>query len=201
LTALLDYPLTSHQLIPFAMVGELVACGTAHADNVGPALLGGFVVIRSYEPLDIISVPINLELFCTILHPDIQVSTEEARKVLKPDVSLKHHVAQSGNVAGLIVGLMQGNEQLIGHCLQDIIAEPLRAPLITGFYDMKSAALECGALGCSISGSGPSLFALSASEPLALQIGKSMSLAAKKNGLSSQVFISKINKEGPKIVS
>ena len=201
INALLDYPLTPHELIRFAMVGELVACGTAHADNVGPALLGGFVIIRSYEPLDIISIPLNIELYCTILHPDLLIKTEDARKVLKAEVSLKQHITQSGNAAGLIAGLMLGNSQLIGHCLQDVIAEPLRAPLIRGFYDIKQSAIDAGALGCSISGSGPSLFALTTDEKHAQEIGKQMSLAAQKHQLTSQVYVSKINKQGPKIIS
>ncbi len=201
LNVLLDKPLTPHELIPFAMVGELVACGTAHADNVGPALLGGFVLVRSYEPLDIVSIPVNVELYCTILHPNIEISTEDARKVLKPEIHLKDHITQSGNAAGLVAGMILGNTKLISHTLQDIIAEPVRSPLIKGFDDMKNAALEGGALGCSISGSGPSLFALSTDSAQAHEIGKLMSQAALKNHLTSHIYVSKINKQGPKIVS
>ncbi len=198
---LLGWPLSPLELIPFAMEGERIACGSAHADNVAPALLGGFVLIRSYTPLDVVSIPCPLELYCTILHPHMEIRTEEARKILKPDVSLKQHVIQSGNAAGLVVGLLQGRAELIRHCLHDVIVEPVRSTLIPGFHAMQAAALDAGALGCSISGSGPSLFALSLTMMRAQAIGEAMAHACQAQGMECDQYISKINDTGPRVLS
>jgi homoserine kinase len=197
---LLGSPLTQKELIPFAMEAERIACGSAHADNVAAALLGGFVLIRSYEPLDIIEIPIQVDLYCTILHPKIEVRTEVARKMLKQEIPMRQLVTQSGNAAGLIAGLLQGDISLISRSLEDVVVEPIRASLIPGFYAIKAAAMEAGALGCSISGSGPSLFALSQNKEQAKAIGTAMVNACKNAGLDSDLYISLINKEGPKIL-
>ncbi len=197
LNRLLGEPLTRRDLVPLAMEGERVACGSAHADNVAPALMGGITLIRSYAPLDIIPIPCSLDLFCTILHPRIEIRTEEARRLLGQTITMQQHVAQSGNVAGLMVGLLQGDAKLIGRCLEDVIAEPVRSKLIPGFKAIKQAAKEAGALGCSISGSGPSIFALSTSHHLAMQIGAAMQSATE---LPSDLYISRINQEGPRII-
>jgi len=199
--ALLGHPLSPLELLPFAMEGERVACGTAHADNVAPGLLGGFVLIRSYSPLDVIQVPCALNLYCTILHPDIEIRTETARKILKPNITMQQHVVQTGNATGLILGLTQGDADLIHKCLQDVIAEPIRSTLIPGFQGIKEAALHAGALGCSISGSGPSLFALSLTNTDAEKIGEAMSRTCQENNLNSHLYISKMNFEGPRVLS
>jgi homoserine kinase len=198
LNTLLGNPLSSDELIPFAMEAERVACGSAHADNVAPALLGGFVLIRSYAPLDVVKIPLGLELHCTILHPRIEVDTAYARSILSPQISLKQHVIQSGNSAGLVAGLIEGDAALIKRCLIDVIVEPVRARLIPGFDQMKAAALEAGALGCSLSGSGPSLFALSLSSHHAEKIGESMAAACRRQNLESDLYLSKINNQGPR---
>ncbi len=198
---LLGSPLSSSELVPFAMEAEAAACGAAHADNVAPALLGGFVLIRSYQPLDVIKVPTQLELYCTVVHPDMEILTEHARKVLPKEIPLTQHVAQTGNVAGLVVGLMTGDASLISRSLSDVIVEPVRATLIPGFAAMKQAAREAGALGCSISGSGPSLFALSTSAAIAQTVGKAMQAACFAAGMASDVFVSKMNPHGPKVMS
>jgi homoserine kinase len=200
INALLGTPLSAKELLPFAMEGERAACGAAHADNVAPALLGGFVLIRSYDPLDVIQVPCSLNLFCSILHPKIEIRTEMARKLLKKEISMHQHVIQTGNAAGLMVGLMQGKADLIQKCLQDVIAEPIRSALIPGFKEIKNAAIEEGALGCSISGSGPSLFALSLSSSHAEKIGEAMVKACAKQNIDSDLYISKINNEGPRVL-
>lgn len=200
LNALLGSPLSSKELIPFAMEGERIACGTAHADNVPPALLGGFVIIRSYQPLDIVEIPLELELYCSILHPKIEVRTEEARKMLKKEVSLNQLVRQTGNAAGLIAGLILGDHSLISRSLEDVVAEPIRSTLIPGFADIKEAALHSGALGCSISGSGPSLFALSQTKAKAENVGRAMTEACNRQGIQNTVYISSINKQGPKLL-
>ena len=151
---LLGRPLPTMKLLPFAMEGERLACGSAHADNVAPSLLGGFVVIRSYHPLDVIRIETPALLYCTLVHPDIEVNTKDARFILKNEVSLKNTITQMGNVAGLIAGLMTPDYDLISRSLVDVIIEPVRAILIPEFNEAKKAALDVGALGCSISGVG-----------------------------------------------
>lgn len=198
---LLGNPLSKLELLPFALEAERIACGYGHADNAAPSLLGGFVLIRSYAPLDIVRIPYTLDLHCTILHPNIEIKTETARKLLKSEISLQQHVMQSGNAAGLIASLINGDADLLHKCLQDVIIEPMRAPLIPGFAAFKEAALQEGALGCSISGSGPSLFALSLSESHAKSIGKAMQQEGKRQNIDCQVYHSKINNEGPSILS
>jgi homoserine kinase len=197
---LLDRPFTRQELLPFAIEGERIACGSAHADNVGPALMGGFVVIRSYHPLDVFSVPVPESLHCTLVHPDIEVNTKDARFILRNEVSLKNTISQMGNVAGLITGLMKEDFDLISRSLVDVIIEPVRAILIPEFNEVKQAALDHGALGCSISGAGPSMFALSRSRADAERIGKAMQDTFELAGISSKLHVSGINKEGPKLL-
>jgi homoserine kinase len=198
---LLGKPLKPIELLPFAMEGERLASGTAHADNVAPALYGGFVLIRSYHPLDVISIPTPENLFASIVHPHIEVETRDARSILKKEIKLKDAITQWGNVAGLVAGLMSSNFDLIGRSMEDVIVEPLRAILIPGFYDVKSAALEAGALGGGISGSGPSIFALSSSEDIAHKVGANMVKEFSKIGINSDLFVSIINKKGPVVIA
>ena len=198
---LLGRPLPILKLLPFAMEGERLACGSAHADNVAPALLGGFVVIRSYHPLDVIRIDTPAELFCTLVHPDIEVNTKDARFILKNEVSLKNTITQMGNVAGLIAGLMTPDYDLISRSLVDVIIEPVRAILIPEFHEVKQAALDNGALGCSLSGSGPSMFALSRSSQSAKQIGEAMQQAFLAVGITSDAYVSEINRQGPRVIS
>ena len=198
--ALLGSPLTSKELIPFAMEAERAACGSAHADNVAAALLGGFVLIRSYEPLDIVEIPLKADLYCCVLHPKIEIRTEMARQILKKEILLSQLVNQSGNAAGLIAGLMQGDLSLIGRCLEDVVVEPLRAKLIPGFYEIKSAAMAAGALGCSISGSGPSMFALTEGKSQAEKVGLAMMNACRSIGVDCDLYVSSVNKQGPRIL-
>ncbi|GAB3891408.1 homoserine kinase [Larkinella knui] len=197
---LLGRPLKQIDLLPFAMEGERLACGSAHADNVAPSLMGGFVVIRSYNPLDIITISTPAQLFATIVHPEIEVNTKDARHILKNEVSMKNTIIQMGNVAGLIAGLMKPDYDLIGRSMVDVIIEPIRAILIPEFSEVKQAALEAGALGCSISGSGPSMFALSRDQPTALRVGNSMQAAFQAVGIGSELYVSGINQEGPRVL-
>ncbi len=197
---LLGRPLTPLQLLPFAMEGERIACGSAHADNVGPSLLGGFVMVRSYNPLDVVRIQTPASLFCTLVHPDIEVNTKDARFILKNEVSLKNTIIQMGNVAGLIAGLMTPDYDLISRSLVDVIIEPVRSILIPEFNEVKQAALDAGALGCSISGSGPSMFALSRDADTAEQIGAAMQQAFLAVGITSEAYVSEINQEGPKVL-
>ncbi|AFK04790.1 Homoserine kinase [Emticicia oligotrophica DSM 17448] len=197
---LLGKPLVSKDLLPFSMEGERVACGSAHADNVAPALLGGFVVVRSYNPLDVFKVPTPSELFVTIVHPDIEVNTKDARHILRNEVSMKNTIAQMGNVAGMIAGLMQADYQLIANSMIDFIIEPVRAILIPEFFEVKNAALDAGALGCSISGAGPSIFAFSKGLETAEKVGIAMKSSFEKVGIIANAYVSGINQEGPKII-
>ena len=158
---LLGNPYTTIELIPFAMEGERLASGVAHADNVAPALLGGFTLVRSTDPLDVVSLPSPRELYATVIHPQIEIKTADSRRILKSSLSLKDAITQWGNVGGLVAGLYREDYELIGRSLQDVVIEPVRSILIPGFDEIKAAALNAGALGCGISGSGPSVFALS----------------------------------------
>jgi len=198
---LLGQPLKRLELLPFAMEGERIACGSAHADNVAPSLMGGFVVIRSYQPLDIITIDTPGQLFATIVHPEIEVNTKDARYILRKEVSMKNTIAQMGNVAGLIAGLMKPDYDLIGRSMVDVIIEPVRAILIPQFNEVKEAALQHGALGCSISGSGPSMFALSCDQATADQVGKAMQDAFAGVGIGSEVYVSGINQQGPRVLT
>ncbi len=200
LNELLGQPLSRKELLPYAMEGERIACGSAHADNVGPSLLGGFVVIRSYHPLDVFNVPVAADLFCTLVHPEIEVNTKDARHILRNEVSLKNAISQMGNVAGLITGLMQGDYDLISRSMVDVIIEPVRAILIPEFNEVKQAAIDSGALGCSISGAGPSMFALSKSEAEAIQIGGAMKSVFQKADIDAVVHVSSINYQGPAVL-
>jgi len=197
---LLDCPLTRTELLPFAMEGERIASGSAHADNVGPALLGGFVIIRSYNPLDVFSIPVPKDLYCTLVHPDIEINTKDARYILRDEVSLKNTISQMGNVAGLVAGLMKEDYDLISRSMVDVIIEPVRSILIPDFNKVKQAALDNGALGCSISGSGPSMFALSRGTENAKRVGEVMKSTFSEAGIESSTHVSLINQGGPLIM-
>ncbi|MCS7211700.1 MAG: homoserine kinase [Chloroherpetonaceae bacterium] len=194
--ALLGSPLKKIDLLPFAMEGERVACGAAHADNAAPSLLGGFVLIRSYAPLDVVELNTPERLYAVVVHPHIEVKTQDARDILKKTLLLKDAIVQWGNIAGLVAGLMKSDYALIGRSLSDVIVEPVRAILIPGFSDVKAAALRAGALGCSISGSGPSVFALVCDARIAETVAQAMQDAFAEQGISSDRYISKINQEG-----
>ncbi|MEN9655710.1 MAG: hypothetical protein RL311_630 [Bacteroidota bacterium] len=200
INALLGYPYSTKDLVQFAMQGEKLACGNAHADNVAPALLGGFTLVRSYSPLDIIKIESPSELYATVVHPQIELKTSDARSVLKQTVSLKSAIMQWGNVGGLIAGLYTKDYDLIGRSLHDEIVEPLRSVLIPGFDLIKQAALENGALGSGISGSGPSIFALSKGKETAEKIAKAMSAVYEAINLPYEIHVSKVNSEGVKIL-
>jgi homoserine kinase len=193
---LLGRPFSTNELIQFAMEGEKFASGTAHADNVAPALIGGFTLVKSYEPLDVISVPLKAKLYCTIVHPQVELRTSLSRNILKQEISLKAAVKQSGNIAGLILGLMQGDYDLIARSLNDDIIEPQRGSLIPLFYKAKQAAIAAGALGSGISGSGPSLFALSKSLEDAEKVKLAFEAVYQGTGINVHAFTSKVATQG-----
>lgn len=197
---LMGQKLRTEELLKFALEGERVASGSAHADNVAPSLLGGFVLIRSYDPLDIIKIKTPEKLHAVIIHPEIEINTKDARNILKKNVPIKSAIRQWGNVGGLIAGLTMNDFGLISRSMEDVIIEPVRSMLIPGFDQVKSSALEAGALGCGISGSGPSMFALSTAVNLATEIGHAMQDQFAQIGIKSEIFISKINQQGPIIL-
>ncbi len=197
---LLGKPLSIKDLLPFAMEGEKVACGSAHADNVAPALLGGFVIIRSYAPLDIFQIKTPENLYVSLVHPDIEVNTKDARHILKNEVSMKKAISQMGNVAGMVAGLMASDFDLIGRSMVDLIIEPIRSILIPQFFEVKMAAVDAGALGCSISGAGPSIFAFSEGKVKAEKVKEAMKNEFTKVGINTNTFVSSINNIGPKIL-
>lgn len=197
---LLGNPFSKKNLLPFAVAGEMAASGEAHADNAAASLLGGFILVKSHRPPDVIDLPTPEKLHCTIIHPDIEIQTKNSRKILKKDVSLEKAVRQWGNLGSLIAALYTDDYDLIADSLHDEIIEPVRSLLIPGFNKMKHAALDSGALGCSISGSGPSLFALSTSRETAELIGVKMGDVLKSEELSFEIHISKMNTEGAQVI-
>jgi homoserine kinase len=197
---LFDLNLSNLDILPFAIEGEMIASGSLHVDNVAPALYGGFVLIRSYNPIDIIKIDVPKNLYCTVIHPHIEISTKESRRLLPSEIPLSNAITQWGNTAALIAGLLKSDYNLIGRSLVDVVAEPIRSKLIPGFDDMKSAAIFAGALGCSISGSGPSLFALSDSREKAVLIAQSMQIELNNHNLASDLYVSQINNLGPRVI-
>ncbi|UAM97517.1 homoserine kinase [Polaribacter litorisediminis] len=188
------------ELTKFAMFGEEIACGSAIADNVAAAIYGGFILVRSYEPLEIIKLPVPDALRVVAIHPQIEVKTKDAREVLPEKIALKDAVTQWANVGGLISGLYTNNYHLISNSLVDIIVEPYRKKLIPFFDTVKSSAISAGALGAGISGSGPTIFALCKGDEIANEVYKSIKESYKNTGIKFEMFISKINPNGIKIV-
>lgn len=197
---LMGEPMKRDDLLPFAMEAERVACGSPHADNVAPSLLGGFVLIRGYEPLDVVRIPTPDELYCTLVHPQLELNTEDSRNVLKASIPLRDAVRQWGNIAGLVTGLMKPDYDLIGRSLHDYIAEPLRSVLIPGFDRIKKMAVEAGALGAGISGSGPTIFALSTTAEIASKVGTVIRDEFEAFRVDSEVYVSKINQDGARVL-
>jgi len=197
---LLNGRFSKEDLVRFAMFGEKVASGVKHADNIAPAIYGGVTLIRSIFPLDIVNIDAP-ELHVTVVHPQIEVRTADARQILKQRVLLKDAIKQWGNIAGLIAGLIKHDYALIGRSLEDVIIEPVRSILIPGFDDVKRKCKEAGALGGGISGSGPSIFMLSETKSRALEIEIVMKEVYDKIGLAYHTHVTTINREGVKLIS
>ncbi len=197
---LLDRPFSKERLLHFAMEGEFFASGTHHADNVTPCLYGGFTLIRSNDPYDVINIPVPDDLYVVLIYPEVEIITSEARDLLPYDIPLKTASKQWANVAGLISGLMSSDYDLISRSLKDHVAEPYRSKLIPGFNEVKELAIQSGALGLSISGSGPAMFAFCKGGEVAKKCGKALEDYYEKKGIEHQMFVSKINKKGPVII-
>ncbi|TMM29987.1 homoserine kinase [Polaribacter aestuariivivens] len=188
------------ELTKFAMFGEEVACGTPIADNVAAAIYGGFVLVRSYEPLDIIKLPVPEKLRVVAIHPQIEVKTKDAREVLPKEIPLKNAITQWANVGGLVSGLYTNNYELISNSLVDLVAEPARKSLIPFFDEVKESAVKAGALGAGISGSGPTIYALCEGDEIAEKVHNAINEAYKNTGIDFELFISKVNPAGMKII-
>ena len=187
-------------LVRFAMNGEKLASGVKHADNITPCIFGGVTIIRSIFPLDI--VPIEAPpLYVTVVHPQIEVRTSDARQILRKEVQLKSAIRQWGNIAGLVAGFLKKDYELIGRSLEDVIIEPVRSILIPGFDEVKKYSREAGALGGGISGSGPSIFMLSREEEAARQVEQVMNDVYKKLGLDFKTYVTTIGSEGVSVNS
>lgn len=197
---LLDEPFTLQDLIPFAMEGERLASGNAHADNVAPALLGGFCLVKSYTPLEILELPCPPELRVVVLHPLIEVKTKDSRALIKLNVSLQKAVSQWGNLGAFVSALYTEDYGLLGRSLKDEIIEPVRSILIPFFDDLKEIAMKNGALGFGISGSGPSVYAMCKGQKSANKVKEAMQLFYQKKGIDFDLHLSKINTDGIKIL-
>lgn len=197
---LLHKKLTEQEQLHYAMVGEYVASGSYHADNVGPALLGGIFLIRGYDPLDYVKIPVPAELYLTVITPKIEIRTQDARKVLKSKVSLDKVIQQTGNLGGLIAGFYTSDYGLIGRSLEDVIIEPQRSPLIPFFDELKGKGKEAGALGIGISGSGPSVFAMCQGKEIANKVKKAFNAVYEPVEIDYSIMVTPVNKEGVKIV-
>ena len=195
---LLGKPFSNEDLVRFAMNGEKVASGVKHADNIAPAIYGGITLIRSIFPLDIVQLS-GPPLFVTVVHPQIEVRTADARQILRNEVQLKSAIKQWGNIAGLVAGLLKQDYALIGRSLEDVIIEPVRSILIPGFDDVKSQSREAGALGGGISGSGPSIFMLSEKESTANEVEHLMQAVYTKLGIDFKTYVTSISYEGVRV--
>lgn len=197
---LMGEPFSQTELTEFAMIGEELTSGSQFADNVAAAIYGGFVLVRGYNPLDVVSIATPNELFVTAIHPQIEIKTQDARDVLPKEVPLKSAITQWANVGGLIAGLCTSNYDLIGRSLNDVIVEPVRKTLIPHFDDAKQAAIDAGALGAGISGSGPTIFALSKGRNIADDVAEALKHVYAKTKIDFEVYVSKINTEGVKVI-
>lgn len=198
--ALLSKPLKKNELLRYALCGEEAASGTAHADNITPCLFGGLTLAAETGKMPTV-IPVPKKIFCVLVHPDLELSTKKARSVLKGDVSIDNHVKQSANLANFISGCYESDFERIRSCMQDILIEPQRKYLIPGFDSVKSAALQAGALGCSISGAGPSLFAWAPSRSSAKQIERAMNAAFQTCGVKTDSWVSPISLRGARIIA
>ena len=199
---ILGRPLSLREVVLSAIEGECAASGTPHADNVAPSVLGGIVLVRSYDPFEIVQLPVPQGLRIAVVHPHCQVATAEARRLVNQRTyGLDVIVPNIGSVASLVAALYRSDLQLLGRSIDDRIIEPLRATLIPGFSAVKEAALGAGALGCSIAGSGPSVFAFAADDDAARSVGAAMQAAFQSAaGLDSDLFWGKVSSDGARVI-
>ena len=198
---LLGKPYTSHDLISFAMEGEGMASGTVHADNVAPVLMGGITLVRSIDPVDVIKLPTPKDLTAVILHPKIELKTIHAREIIKKNVTMEKAIQQWGNLGAFVSALFNEDYDLMSRSLKDEIVEPMRSVLIPEFESLKKASMDAGALGFGISGSGPSVYALTKGRGGAQKIYSAINEVISSIGIDFEIYISKINNQGIKILN
>jgi homoserine kinase len=199
--SLLESPLPQESLLAYALAAEQVACGVSHPDNAAPSLFGGLTLIVSADPLRCVRLPVPRGLLAVLVHPHVRVDTRDSRAVLRPTVPLADHVRQSARLAGLVAACFADDVELLRTCLDDVVIEPQRAALIPGFARVKAAALEAGALGASISGSGPSVFALVDSEERAARVREAMVGAFKSSDVKEvDSWVSPVSCEGARVI-
>ena len=196
---LVGAPLSEEDVVVCAMEGENLASGGYHADNAAPAVMGGITLIRGYEPLDIIKLPVPGNLYCPVIHPHLTVSTKQARSILPKEIPMHTAVTQWGNVGGLVAGLCTGNIELVGRSMRDAVAEPFRKQFIPGFDELRKKVLDAGALAMNISGSGPSVFALSDHKDKAEAAGRIMKEHFDSRGIGNEVYVVKVSNKGAKL--
>ena len=194
-------PLSEEDVVICAMEGENLASGGYHADNAAPAVMGGIILIRGYEPLDVIKLPVPGNFYCAMIHPAIVVSTKEARSILPKEVPMHTAVRQWGNVGGLVAGLYSGNIGLIGRSMKDAVAEPYRKKFIPGFDDLREKLLAAGALAMNIAGSGPSVFALADKYEIAHHAEAILKKHFDDLGIGYESFVVKVSNKGAKLVA
>lgn len=200
-SAVLDRPLSLPERFHYALLGEQVSCGKRRADNLGPAMLGGMVLVRSVDPLDVVRVPVPHQLQALVVWPQLSIAVREARKMLEPTVDREAYVIQAANLAGFVAGCFEHDLELMGRSLEDVIIEPQRAPLVPGFEAVKAAAHSAGALGCSLAGAGPSVFALFDDHVDGEHLAQVMIAAFEEAGTTAQAYFSPIEGAGAHVVA
>ena len=194
-------PLGEEDVVVCAMEGENLASGGYHADNAAPAVMGGITLIRGYDPLDIIKLPVPGNLYCPVIHPHLTVSTKQARSILPKEIPMHTAITQWGNVGGLVAGLCTGNIDLVGRSMRDVVAEPYRKQFIPGFDELRAKLLGAGALAMNISGSGPSVFALAGRADIAQRVGAIMERHFAQQGILSETYVVKVSNKGARLIA
>lgn len=198
---LLGRPLNKTELTYYAMQGEALASQCEHADNLAPAIFGGFTLVKSARPLQILELPTPPDLYATLIHPQIEIKTSEARAILPKDIPLQNAITQWANVGSLVHALHTSDYSLMKDALNDVVIEPHRKQLIPHFDAIKTAVLEAGALGCAISGSGPSIFTLCKGLATAKAVESAMKNVYIKTDIQFETYVSKINTEGIRTIN
>ncbi len=194
-------PMSREELLLLAMEGERLACGSAHADNVAPCLYGGLVLIRSYEPLEVLQLPVPESIYCLVVHPHVHIPTREARAALPTEIPLKTAIAQWANLGGFVSACYSNDIALMGRSMTDLVAEPVRYQRIPYYLDMKQLALSSGAIAFGISGSGPTVFGLFENSDAAAHSAREISGLLLSHDVGNEFYISPVNQQGPKILS
>jgi homoserine kinase len=198
--ALLDKPCSKLDLLKFAMQGEAVASGSLHVDNISPSLFGGLVLTVGIDHPRVKRIPVPLDVRAVILHPHMFLSTKQARAILRKTVEMSDFVWQTANLAGFISGCYTDDLEMIRASFEDVVIEPQRQALIPGFPDVRRASMEAGALGCSISGAGPTMFAWAVADR-ATAVMQAMSAEFAKRSIEVDKWIVEINSAGARVVA